>query len=104
MTSLLESSLHSATNNVSAAIHVEVIYDTFCLAQLIQEPTRVTLDTATLIDHIAYSHPENIPESGVLKIALSDHYAVYCMRKFMGSFKRQQKTITTSHQKKNEKL
>ena len=40
------------------------IYDTFGLAQLIQQPTRVTLDTATLIDHIATSHPENVPESG----------------------------------------
>ena len=44
------------------------IYDTFGLAQLIQEPTRVTLDAATLIDHIATSHPENIPKSGVLKL------------------------------------
>ena len=89
--SSLESSPDSATSNVNAAVHMAAIYDTFGLAQLIQEPTRVTLDTATLIDHIATSHPENIPESGVLKIALSDHYAVYCIRKLMGSFKRQQK-------------
>ena len=81
-----------ATNNVNAAVHMAAIYDTFGLAQLTQEPTRVTLDTATLIDHIATSHPETVPESGVLKIALSDHYPVYCIRKFIGSFKRQRKT------------
>ena len=54
---------------------------------------------ATLIDHIASSHPENIPECGVLTISLSDHYAVYCIRKFMGSFEHQQTTITTRKMK-----
>ena len=57
------------------------------------------MDTATLIDHIASTHPENIPESGVLKVALSDHYAVYYTRKYMGTFKRQQKIITTRKMK-----
>ena len=71
------------------------IYDTFGLTQLIRDPTRETLETATLIDHVASTQPENIPESGVLKVALSDHYAVYCIKKYMGTFKRQQKIITT---------
>ena len=56
---------------------------------------RETLNTATLIDYVASTHPENIPESGVLREAISDHYAVYCIRKYMGTFKRQQKIITT---------
>ena len=57
------------------------------------------MDTSTLIDHVPSTHPQNIPESGVLKVALSDHYAVYCIRKRMGTFKRQQKIITTRKMK-----
>ena len=59
----------------------------------------MTLNTASLIDHIAVSIPENIPESGVLRVALSDHYVVYCIRKFMGSIKRQRKIITSRKMK-----
>ena len=59
----------------------------------------MTLSTATLIDHIAISNPENIPESGILRVALSDHYAVYCIRKFMGIFKGQRITITSRKMK-----
>ena len=43
--------------------------------------------------------PSNIPESGVLRVAISDHYAVYCIRKYMGTFKRHQKIITTRKMK-----
>ena len=96
---LLENSPENTTNNVYAAVHMASIYDTFGLTQLIKDPTRETWDTATLIDHVASIHPQNIPESGVLKVALSDHYAVYCIRKYMGTFKRQQKIITTRKMK-----
>ena len=41
----------------------------------------MTLISVTLIDHIAVSSPENIPESGIIKTAISDHYALYCIRK-----------------------
>ena len=71
-----------------AAIHMAAIFDTFGLQHLIKEPTRVTLNTASFIDHIAVSNPENIPEPGVLRVAFSDHYAVYYIRKFMSSIKR----------------
>ena len=71
-----------------AAIHMTAVFDTFGLQQPIEEPTTVTLNTASLIDHIAVSSPENILESGVLRVALSDHYAVYCIGKFMSSIKR----------------
>ena len=96
--SSLESFPDSATNNVNATVHMAAIYYTFSLAQLIQEPTRVTFNPATLIDHIATSHPEDIPESGVLKIALTDHYAVNCIRKIYGPFS------ASNYHHKNEKL
>ena len=63
--SLLESSPNNNSSAYHAALHMSAIFDTLGLQQLIEEPTRVTLNTASLIYHIAVSSPENIPESGV---------------------------------------
>ena len=49
--------------------------------QLIKDLIRVTLDTATLVGHVAARHSGNILESGALKIALCDQYAVCCIGK-----------------------
>jgi hypothetical protein len=43
--------------------------------QLIQELTRVTRNTKSLIDHLFTNKPENIILTGVSKIAISDHYS-----------------------------
>lgn len=51
------------------------------LTQLIQEPTRVTLNTSTLIDHLYTSNEENIIGQGVVPLGLSDHYMIFCTRK-----------------------
>ena len=84
----------------SHILHLRELYDLFDMKQIIKEPTRVTLDSSTLIDHIATTHCNNITESGVLKISLSDHYLVYCVRKLRGGVKHQHKYIT-SRQLKN---
>ena len=97
--SLLDNSPDNNSKAYDTASHMAAIFDTLGLKQLIKEPTRVTLNSATLIDHIAVSNPENIPESGIIKVAHSDHNATYCIRKFMGSFKRQRKTITSGKMK-----
>ena len=98
--SLLERSPDSATNNGNVTVHVCADCDTFGVAQLIQEPNRVTLvDIAALVYHVATSHLRNILESGVLNIALSNHYPCNCIRKFMGSFKCQHKIINTRKMK-----
>ena len=76
------------------------LYDLFGMTQFIKKSTRVTLDSSTLIDHIATTNCNNIAESGVLEINLSDHYLVYCIRKLHGGVKRQHKYIT-SRQRKN---
>ena len=74
------------------------------LEQLINEPTRVTVQSSTLIDHNAVSNTENSIGSGVLKIALSDEYLVYATRKFQCGIKCQQKSIRMRQMKKiNEK-
>ena len=69
------------------------------MKQLITEPTRETLDTATIIDHVAISNPSNVVESGALKTCISDHYLVYVTRKFRGSIKANHKVIMSRHMK-----
>ena len=67
---------------------------------MIEEPTRITLHSSSLIDHISTSEYANILESGVIKTSLSDHFLIYCIRKFRGGVKRQHKYIA-SRQLKN---
>ena len=86
----------------SNIVQLRELYELFDMKQIIKEPTRVTLDSSTLIDHIATTNCNNITESGVLKICLSDHYLVYCVRKLRGGVKHQHKYIT-SRQLKNFK-
>ena len=75
--------------------HICNLYELFCFTQLIDEPTRVTLSSATIIDHIATTCPRNIIEAGVHKISLSDYYMVYCIRIQNGSLTKGHKMITT---------
>ena len=70
----------SSLNNTA---HLAEIYDLFFLTQMIGEPTRVTLNSSTLIDHIATNKPENVVVSGVFSITLSDHYLVYVTRSLL---------------------
>ena len=53
------------------------------LKQIIESFTRITEKTSTLIDHILTNATENVSQYGVLEIALSDHYAIYCTRKVL---------------------
>ena len=43
--------------------------------------------------------PNNVLESGLLKISMSDHYMVYCIRKLNSSFKKDHKAIKTRNMK-----
>lgn len=54
------------------------LIETYNLHQLIQEPTRVTQNTSTLIDHIYVTNMDLVFNSHVSKYAISDHYPV-CM-------------------------
>ena len=51
------------------------------LTQLINQPTRVTQYSKTLLDIIITNYPHNIRECGVLSLRLSDHDMVFCIRK-----------------------
>ena len=47
------------------------------LTQLIQEATRVTTTTSTLIDHIIINAPETVCDFGVIHTGISDHSLVF---------------------------
>ena len=55
--------------------------DQFCLTNTINEPTRVTISSATLIDVILVSHPHHWSTSGTIHLGISDHDLVYIVRK-----------------------
>ncbi len=50
--------------------------------QLIDEPTRETVNSKSLIDHFYTNRAENIMLAGVSKISISDHYQIYGTRTF----------------------
>jgi exonuclease III len=57
------------------------ITNLFQMIQVIEHPTRITDSTATLLDVAIVSHPENILQSGVLHVGISDHSLIYICRK-----------------------
>ena len=61
---------------------LQTLCSLYQLTQIINEPTRVTETTSSLIDVILTNTPENISTSGVLHIGVSDHSLVYTIRKF----------------------
>ena len=75
------------------------IYELFSFKQLVEEPTRVTLVTATRIDHIATTCARNIVKRGVHEVSLSDHFLVNCIRKFNGAVEKGHKRIKTRSMK-----
>ena len=56
---------------------IKTLYELYQLSQLIDEATRVTMTTSSLIDHIVTNTPEKISDSGVIHTGLSDHIVLY---------------------------
>ena len=54
-------------------IKLNSIYELYQLSQSINESTRVTLTTTSLIDHVVTNTPEKISHSGVVHTGISDH-------------------------------
>ena len=53
----------------------------FSLDQLIKVPTRITCNTATIIDHILASYPERITQQSIIDVGLSGHQLIFCTKK-----------------------
>ena len=60
----------------------------FGLTQVVTEPTRVTSNSQTLIDHIYCNCPENVKSVCVPKLGLSDHFPIFVTRKMQSHSKR----------------
>ena len=71
------------------------IYDLFSFKQLVEQPTRVTLENATIIDHIATTCARDIVGVAVHKVSLSNHIMIYCVRKLSGAIEKDHKQIKT---------
>ena len=56
---------------------------TFSLKEIIQEPTRITSTTSSLLDHILTNAGWKISQKGVIDVGLSDHQLIYCTRKIL---------------------
>ena len=60
-------------------------YLEFCftnsLEQIITRPTRVTDQSATIIDHMLTNSPDKVSPSGVIDLGLSDHDLIYYTRR-----------------------
>ena len=54
------------------------ILETYNIKQIVNEPTRVTKESKTLIDHIYITNLEKLQKSHVVQYSVSDHYPV-CM-------------------------
>ena len=71
------------------------IYDLLSIKQLAEQPTRVTFETVTIIDQIATTCARDIVRVEAHDVSLSDHFMVYCIRKFNGAVEKDHKQIKT---------
>ena len=61
---------------------------------MINEATRITSNTKTLIDHVSTNKPDRVSSSGIIHYGISDHGAVYLVRcTRMPKMKREPKTV-----------
>ena len=79
--------------------HMLNLYELFSFKQLLEDPTRVTLATSSIIDHIATTCARNIVKSGVCETSFSGHYMVYCILKLNGAVVRGHRMIKTRKMK-----
>ena len=61
----------------------EQILKLFNLKQLINEPTRITENTSSVIDHILCSDVSKVCQSGTIPVGISDHLITFCTRKIL---------------------
>ena len=61
--------------------HYNQTIQAYSLKQLITDPTRVTAECSSIIDHILSNTNEKVKNRGVLPLGISDHFLTYCIRK-----------------------
>ena len=79
------------------------LYELYQLFQLIEEPTRITMKSSSLIDHIVTNTPEKICHSGVIHTGISDHSMIFAIRKIRIIEKKENNTVEMRNMKKFDK-
>ena len=80
------------------------ILNSFSFAQLIDDPTRITANSNSVLDHILTNSKTKVVNSGVLDLSLSDHQAVFFIKGrpkggFSSDVKRQKKRNMKNYSK-----
>ena len=75
--------LHSKNLNSPLLPKYKELCQTFSLKEIIQEPTRVTSSTSSLLDPILTNSGWKVSQKGVIYVGLSDHQLFYCTRKIV---------------------
>jgi hypothetical protein len=76
-------SIDLAKDSIDAnTVELKFLMDLFQYNQQINEPTRVTKDSQTLINHLYTNKCDFISSAGVSKITISDHYLIYGVHQF----------------------
>ena len=75
--------------NVSIAKKLQEIMELYQLTQIINDPTRITEFTKSLLDVCITSSPEKIVSSGVIHLGISDHSLIINKNKGKRSYARE---------------
>ena len=77
------------------------LIELFDLTQFVSKPTRVTESSSTIIDHIYSTNPENIIESFVPSLSISDHFPICFTRKINNKIRKTEHITTRYRSFKN---
>ena len=72
---------YDVSNNATKNLINNSIIQLYQLSQTISSPTRVTLNSSSLIDACLTPTPDQLILSRVVKTAISDHYMILIVRK-----------------------
>ena len=78
---------------------LKTLCEVYQLTKMINEPTRITDSSKSLIDIILTNTPNGICTSGVLHLGISDHSMIYAIRKIAIPTKTKHKVVTTRNYK-----
>ena len=93
----LHQSYHNNNNDTRNLKRILGIYG---FSQVIKDPTRTTLDSKTIIDHIITNRTDLVRNCGVVHCGISDHDAVFLQKNMRKpKLKLSSKTITTRNYK-----
>lgn len=84
---------------VSNAVKLKHVLDIYDLDQLITEPTRITLNSRSLIDLCIRNSSSKIAKCGVVQLAISDHALIFIPHK--AHYQRTGPTIIKTRQMRN---